>query len=91
MSKENQVIQAEDVKLSRQRDSIARVSRGDKPGIRKRSYHRALKRNELWAVVMRTRKELTLKLLQDFFVDTTLPLTMMGLSEQIKEDNKNGK
>lgn len=57
-----------------------------KEPIRKRGYHRALKRGEVWAKIRKSMREMMCEINKEAFLEAIEPspfLKMIGLSEQI--------
>lgn len=59
--------QAERLKLIEMQSKLRKAMQGDNPGIRTRSYHRALKSKKEWAITLKTCRDLNSRLCNIMF------------------------
>lgn len=63
----NQVPKADGLNYAEIRGNFANANLGGRPGIRKRSYHRALKSGKIWALMQKSGFELMNRISREMF------------------------
>lgn len=80
---------ADSYKAIKTQDLVATVKRGDcATPIRKRAYHRAIKRDELWAVTIKCTNDLLNSLTRRFFEIDIGGAELKGISAWLPDSSK---